>query len=95
MRSSCLALTVALLILAFVPARGQKNFREIDHFLDLLNAEYSGETAHRTTEYVSERWRLPGNAGFDSSIYYVERILQRAGFEASDEPAPDRMTYRI
>ena len=38
---------------------------------------------------------LTGNIGFDSSIYYVQRILDKAGFLQSAQPAPDRMTYRI
>lgn len=74
---------------------GQPEYRQIDQYLDLINTNYSGETARQTTAYVSEYWRLPGNAGFDSSIYYVQRILEAAGFEASDHPDNQRMTYRI
>lgn len=93
---SCLSLLIfPLLMLPGQKAEGQGAYRQIDHYLNLINAEYSGETARQTTAYVSERWRLPGNAGFDSSIYYVERILQKAGFVAADKPDPDQLTYRI
>ncbi|PHN07397.1 M28 family peptidase [Flavilitoribacter nigricans] len=88
-------LALAILIFTTQSLAGQTTYRQIDQYLDLINAEYSGETALQTTAYVSERWRLPGNAGFDSSIYYVQRILQKAGFEASEQPLADRMTYRI
>lgn len=95
MRSSLCVLIFALLLSPLPIVKGQAAFQQIDQYLDLINKEYSGETARQTTAYVSERWRLPGNDGFDSSIYYVGRILKEAGFVASDQPDPDRMTYRI
>lgn len=83
------------LILSTNCAFSQSEVKGIDHYLQLINNEYSGTEALRTTEYVSERWRLPGNAGFNSSIHYVQELLEEAGFEQSSEPLPDRMTYRI
>jgi hypothetical protein len=95
MRLNFPILLTALLIFPQLITKGQAAYQEIDHYLDLVNTAYSGENARQTTAFVAGHWRLPGNAGFDSSIYYVERILQRAGFESANTPSPDRMTYRI
>ncbi len=46
--------------------------------------------------FVEQRWRLAGNAGFNESIYYVEKILQSAGFVKETTGETDAvLTYRI
>ncbi len=64
----------------------------MDSLFRLVRAEYSGERALETTAYVGQRWRLPGNTGFDESIEYVRELLEKAGFR---EEQQGRLSYRV
>lgn len=64
----------------------------MDSLFRLVRAEYSGERALETTAYVGQRWRLPGNTGFDESIEYVRKLLEKAGFR---EEQQERLSYRV
>lgn len=90
-------LFLLLLTLTFTPYLlvAQAEYRQIDQYLELIRAEYSGANALRTTDFVSEQWRLPGNPGFDTSIYFVKQLLETAGFVPTDEAGPGTMHYRI
>jgi len=68
---------------------------KLDHQLQLIQKEYSGDKAYQTTEFVSEQWRLPGNSGFNESIFYVQRILEEAGFQKADEKSKAPLTFRL
>lgn len=65
-------------------------------YFELVRPEITGDVAYETTAYVEQFWRLAGNSGFDSSIYYVARKLEAAGY-VNEEVAKksDRLTYRI
>ncbi len=78
-----------------LPCQGQKASKKTDRFLKLVQNEFKGQNAFATTDYVSELWRSPGNAGFDSSIYYVQRILEKAGYQKQSKSPNARLTYRI
>lgn len=67
----------------------------IEKYLDLVNNHFEGERAYTTTHFVSEQWRLPGNHGFDTSIYYVQQILKEAGFVLQEEAKPGQAHYRL
>lgn len=95
MKLSSIALLISLFLLPVSGARAQAEYRQIDPYLAMVRAEFSAENAYRTTEYVSERWRLPGNPGFDSSIYWVKNILEQAGYTAADASDATKMTYRV
>lgn len=66
-----------------------------DYYVTLRNT-FIANNAYQTVTFVEPRWRLAGNTGFNESIYYVEKILQQAGFkkEISGE-ADGPLTYRI
>jgi len=65
-------------------------------YYDRIRAAFQEQNAFETVAYVEQRWRLPGNSGFNESIYYVENILKKAGYinEAVAKPG-DRLTYRV
>jgi aminopeptidase YwaD len=85
-----------VIFLGFLPTlQSQKISPQLDHLLELVRTEYSGEAAFQTTQYVSERWRLPGNTGFNESIYQVQGVLEAAGFRAEGEGSSSPLTYRI
>ncbi len=45
---------------------------------------------------MEKHWRVVGNEGFDSSIYYVKNILEKAGFvNETQNPTKSNLTYRI
>lgn len=85
-------LFVALSTLAlFANAQTQK-----EQYFKLTRAGFNENNAFATTAFVEQFFRLPGNKGFDASIYRVEEILKKAGFvlQKKDEfEAP--LTYRI
>ncbi len=68
---------------------------QIQKYVDEVGTVFSGEKALETTAYVSRFWRLPGNPGFDSSIYYVAKILEKAGFQEKNQFPDAVLSYRI
>jgi hypothetical protein len=84
-----------LLFLFPVENLAQKVSNQLDQYMALVRGEYAGENALETTAYVSEHWRVAGNAGFDSSIVYVQRILASAGYQLESENTDAKLTYRI
>lgn len=78
---------------AGISAQADPTLRKYYEQVRLLFKE---QEAFKTVSYVEQRWRLPGNKGFDESIYYVENLLKKAGYinEAAAKSG-DRLTYRI
>lgn len=67
-----------------------------EQYFKLTRTGFNENNAFATTAFVEQFFRLPGNKGFDASIYRVEEILKKAGFvlQKKDEfEAP--LTYRI
>ncbi len=68
----------------------------IDAYYPLIRNTFIDSNAYRTTGFVEQRWRIAGNSGFNESIYYVEKILQEAGFKKEiNGEADGPLTYRI
>lgn len=72
------------LLCIFSIVNAQNISSQLDQYFNLIRPEFSGERAFQTTHYVSERWRLPGNTGFNESIDRVEEILKEAGFQKEE-----------
>ena len=69
---------------------------QTEQYFKLTRAGFKAENAYKTTAFVENYFRVPGNAGFNASIYYVENILKKAGFvqqKSNELEAP--LTYRI
>ncbi|QPH38813.1 M28 family peptidase [Pedobacter endophyticus] len=67
-----------------------------DNYFKLTRSGFNAKNALETTAFVEKFFRVPGNAGFNASIYRVEKILKKAGFVLQKEnelEAP--LTYRI
>src|SRR5690242_10970792 len=68
----------------------------IARLCSLVRPEYSGDRALTTVAFVEQRWRWPGNRGFDESIDHVAEQLRAAGYVAEQDAKPgDRLTFRI
>ncbi len=64
--------------------------------VDQVIENVDGALAYETTAYVEKYWRVVGNSGFDSSIYFVVNQLEKVGYieEAKASPS-DKLTYRL
>jgi len=90
-------LRLFVFIFLFYPLQNsaQKISNQLDQYLELIRPEFSGQKALETTAYVSDLWRTPGSIGFDSSIYYVQRILDSSGYQLADKDPNSRLSYRL
>ena len=73
----------------------QNTSLSIEDLFAEVRKEYSGDNALTTTSFVEKRWRLPGNKGFDESIYYVRDILEKAGYVEESQAQEGQLVYRI
>ena len=65
-------------------------------YFSLTRKAFNKSNAYQTTAFVEQRWRLPGNKGFNESIYHIEEILKKAGFIQQKENEQEGvLTYRI
>lgn len=65
-------------------------------YLNDLRSGFNADNAYKTVAFVEKYWRLAGNTGFNESIFYVEKILQQAGFVKEVNGEKDNtLTYRI
>jgi hypothetical protein len=83
-------------IMAAAQSNGSRPPAAVAHLFDLVRPAFSGDRALSTVAFVEQRWRWPGNRGFDESIDHVAEQLRAAGYveEKSAQPG-DRLTYRI
>ncbi len=83
-----------LLIISFgASAQSEPTLKK---YYDRIRAAFQEQNAFETVAYVEQRWRLPGNIGFNESIYYVENILKKAGYiNEAVAKTSDHLTYRI
>jgi len=67
-----------------------------DNYFKLTRSGFHAKNALETTAFVEKFFRVPGNAGFNASIYHVEEILKKAGFVLQKENGLEApLTYRI
>jgi hypothetical protein len=89
-------LIIPFLLLTISPLSAQVISPQEKEYFDMLHERFNGDNALQTVAFVEQRWRLPGNKGFNESIYYVEKILQQAGFvNDTNKEASGPLTYRI
>jgi len=87
---------ITLLALFAGMAYAQKSPNTIDSYYPLLRNSFVEANAFKTTVFVESRWRVPGNSGFNESIFEVEKTLQKAGYKKEVKgEAEGPLTYRI
>ncbi|MDQ1141509.1 M28 family peptidase [Pedobacter agri] len=65
-------------------------------YFKLTRSSFNEKNAYETTAFVEKYFRVPGNSGFNASIYYVENILKKAGFvQQKQNEVEAALTYRI
>jgi aminopeptidase YwaD len=88
-------LTISLLVLTLPACVGQEENSSKSYY-EMIDQNFDQQAAFETVKFVQQFWRVPGNSGFDKSIYHAADQLEKAGFileeNASDN---DRLVYRI
>lgn len=85
-----------VLILSCSGSFAQKASSQEKKYFTLLRKHFVADNAYQTVAFVEQRWRIAGNTGFNESIFYVEKILQQAGFIKEVKGETDAtLTYRI
>jgi aminopeptidase YwaD len=89
-------LLLSCLLLCACIAYAQKSANTIDNYYPLLRNSFVKANAFKTVAFVEKRWRVPGNSGFNESIFEVEKMLKKAGFKKEVNGETDGpLTYRI
>jgi aminopeptidase YwaD len=85
-----------LVIVGCITYAQTTNSNTVESYYPLLRKLFNGTNAYNTVGFVEKYWRIAGNTGFNESIYYVEKILQQAGFKKEINGETDGpLTYRI
>ena len=88
-------LFIVLFLTAYVGSFAQQD-PQLKKYYELVRSAFKEQNAFETVSFVEQRWRLPGNNGFNESIYYVEKILKNGGYVQENTASPgDKLTYRI
>lgn len=89
-------LILVLILLVFKALTyAQSSGSTTEKYLEIIGQHFDAQKAFETTHFVSEQWRLPGNHGFDTSIYYVQEILAEAGFLPQEKAQSGQPYYRL
>lgn len=90
------AILISLFALSVGTVYAQSTSNTIDNYYPTLRGTFTEANAYKTVTFVEKRWRIPGNSGFNASIYEVEKILQQAGYKKETKGEADGpLTYRI
>jgi aminopeptidase YwaD len=94
--SRYLVVALVALLPGVAYAQAESPPQAVSRLFDLVRPAYSGDRALSTVAFVEQRWRWPGNRGFEESIDHVAEQLRAARYvdEKAAKPA-DRLTFRI
>ena len=88
--------TLILSIFALILSSCKAQTNSTDSYFDIVRPLFTGNKAYETTAYVEQYWRIPGNTGFNNSIYRIIENLEASGYvneiEANEE---QRLIYRL
>ncbi len=84
-----------IILIAPFQTTAQEVSSQLDKYLELVRSEYSGQKALETTAFVADRWRSPGNTGFDESIFHVQKQLEEAGYKQAEKGSDEKLSYRL
>ncbi len=81
---------------SFCVACQQNNSLKPAEYAEVINQEFTGELAYKTTSFVEKYWRVVGNTGFNKSVYFIAEQLEKDGYILEENATDtDILTYRI
>ena len=89
--------SIALLFFAslFIACQ-QNNQLKTTEYANVINQEFTGDLAYETTSFVEKYWRVVGNTGFNKSVYFIAKQLEKDGYVLEENAIDnDILTYRI
>jgi len=88
-------LSIAIMIL-LLPACHAQEENSSKGYYEMIDQNFDQQAAFETVKFIEQFWRVPGNSGFDKSIYNAANQLEKAGFILEENAkANDRLVYRI
>lgn len=88
--------TLILSIFALILSSCKAQTNSTDSYFDIVRPLFTGNKAYETTAYVEQYWRIPGNTGFNNSIYRIIENLEASGYVNEDvADAKERLVYRL
>lgn len=87
---------ISFILLLLCTTLGYTQDKNADTYFELVRPLYSGQLAYETVDFVEKYWRVPGNTGFNKTVYKIAEKLEKAGYVLEEKASEsDRMTYRI
>ena len=87
--------TLIFCISLFVACQ-QNNELKTSDYSDVINQEFTGELAYKTTSFVEKYWRVVGNTGFNKTVYEIAKQLEKDGYILEEKATgKEVLTYRI
>lgn len=88
--------TLILSIFALILSSCKAQTNSTDSYFDIVRPLFTGNKAYETTAYVEQYWRIPGNTGFNNSIYRIIENLEASGYVNENEANEEqRLIYRL
>ena len=85
-----------LFFLSFFFACQQNKQLKTAEYSEVINKEFTGDLAYKTTSFVEKYWRVVGNTGFNKSVYQIAEQLEKDGYVLEEKATEkDILTYRI
>ena len=74
----------------------QSKLLKTNEYSDVINKEFTGDLAYKTTSFVEKYWRVVGNTGFNKTVYKIAEQLEKDGYVLEKNATEkDVLTYRI
>ena len=81
---------------SFFIACQTNNELKTSEYSKVINQEFTGDLAYKTTSFVEKYWRVVGNTGFNKSVYFIADQLEKDGYVLEENATEkDILTYRI
>ena len=81
---------------SFFIACQTNNELKTSEYSKVINQEFSGDLAYKTTSFVEKYWRVVGNTGFNKSVFFIAEQLEKDGYVLEENAIEkDILTYRI
>ncbi|MHA7128908.1 M28 family peptidase [Algoriphagus namhaensis] len=86
---------ILLLSAVFISNTGQAQLESRAYF-EQVRPRFEGKLAYETVALLEQYWRIAGNTGFDTAVYFIAAELEKAGYELENNAnSSSPLTYKI